>query len=227
MQKAVFAPVLAAWLVSALGAPAALYYTSGTLNTVIPDANPAGISSTLDLGVIGPIQDVSLTFTVTGGANGDLSAYLSHDGILVPLLNRVGTATGNPVQSVFGFATAGFNNVTLADSGSGGSIHNAAIPGSLPSISYTPDGGSLASLNGRTGNGSWTIFFADMASGGGDSPSTLVNWSLEVTAVPEPVSTALAAFGGLCGLVLITRARPVRRRVHRWHVAFVRWVDAV
>ena len=43
-----------------------------------------------------------------------------------------------------------------------------------------------------------------LASGGNSSPSTLVNWSLDITAVPEPVNVALGIFagvfvvGGLC-----------------------------
>jgi hypothetical protein len=44
-------------------------------------------------------------------------------------------------------------------------------------------------------NGTWTLFFADVVQGGGTS--TLTSWSLNLTAVPEPVNVALAVFG-LC-----------------------------
>jgi subtilisin-like proprotein convertase family protein len=170
---------------------------SGTaLNTVIPDGNPNGVSSAITVSTPDSLlTDVSVTLNITGGNNGDLYAYLSYNGTLVTLLNRVGTGSGGPIQSAFGFSTSGFNNVTLSDSGTGGSIHNIASP--LPGTSgtdYTPDGGSLASFNGQNPNGTWTLFFADLSAGG---TSTLQGWSLDITAVPEPVNAALAVFGGL------------------------------
>ena len=107
------------------------------------------------------------------------------------LLNRVGTRLGNPVQSAFGFAIAGFNNVTSDDAATVGNIHNVQTPGSLPTVSYTADGGSLASFSGVDPNGTWTLFFADLSSG---NTSTLNGWSLDITAVPEPVNVALGCF---------------------------------
>ena len=57
-------------------------------------------------------------------------------------------------------------------------------------------------MNGSVADGTWTLFFADDASGGGTS--TLNSWSLGITAVPEPVNVALAFFGvcmaGICGV---------------------------
>ena len=72
-----------------------------------------------------------------------------------------------------------------------------ASPGSLLTVSHTPDGGSLNSFNSSNPNGTWTIFFADMASGGGSQHSTLGSWSLEITAVSEPVNVALGVFAGV------------------------------
>ena len=174
---------------------------SGTsLNLEIPDANPSGLTSSLLVSGAAPsLTSLSVTLNISGGNNGDLYAYLSYNGILVTLLNRVGTGTGSPIQSAFGYSTAGFNNVTLDDSASGGSIHNVQNPGSLPTISYTADGGSLASFNGVNPNGTWTLFFADEAGG---NTSTLNGWSLGITAVPEPVNVALGVF---MGLVVVTQ----------------------
>jgi subtilisin-like proprotein convertase family protein len=203
-------------------------YPSDTLNTTIPDANPTGISSTLNVSGMGSVlSDVNVLLNVSGGANGDLYAYLSYNGILVPLLNRVGTGTGGAIQQIYGFSTAGFSNVKLDDAATGGSIHDVATPGSSPTFSYTPDGGSLSSFNGSNPNGNWTLFFADMASGGGSSPSTLTSWSLEITAVPEPVNVALGVFGGVLLLIGLVRSRRVRSRVQRCRDAFVVWVNAV
>jgi hypothetical protein len=202
---------------------AALLLASATAQggIIIPDANPTGISSTLNISGLGSsITDVNVTINVTGGFNGDLYAYLSYNGILVPLLQRVGTGLGSPIQSVFGFSTAGFSNVTLDSQATGGSIHDIASPGSLPTYSYTPDGGSLAAFNGSDPNGTWTIFFADMASGGGSGPSTLQGWTLDITAVPEPVNVAMGVFGvclagiGL-GRRIYARAKAQSRRFGR------------
>jgi hypothetical protein len=56
----------------------------------------------------------------------------------------------------------------------------------------------LASFNGMDPNGTWTLFFADLSAG---NTSTLNGWSLDVTAVPEPVNVAMAILGvGLVGL---------------------------
>lgn len=191
--------------ISALGllvpAPAALYSTgnvngSGTsLNLAIPDANPNGITSSLLVsGAAASLTHVNVTLNVSGGYNGDLYAYLSYNGTLVTLLNRVGTGSGDAIQNSFGYSTAGFNNVTLDDAATGGNIHNIQNPGSLPTVSYTADGGSLASFNLANPNGTWTLFFADMSAG---NTSTLEGWSLDITAVPEPVNVALGIFGAV------------------------------
>jgi len=201
-------------------------YSSGTLNTPILDADPTGISSTINVsGLLPTIIDVNVTISVSGGFNGDLYAYLTYNGILVPLLNRVGTGSGDIIQQIYGYSTAGFDNVRLADVGSV-NIHDAITPGASPT-SYHPDGGNLAAYNYSDPNGVWTIFFADMASSGGSSTSTLVSWSLDVTAVPEPVTVALVIFAGLFGAVALVRSRRVRDRLHRCRVAIVQWVDAV
>ena len=186
-----------------LSASAALYSYTGPAYA-IPDDNPNGVTSTINVST--PqynITDVTVTLDVTGGRNGDLYAYLSYNGTLVTLLNRVGTGSGGAIQQAFGFSTAGFNNVMLAD-GSANNIHNVASPISLPTT-YTPDTGSLASFDGANPNGTWTLFFADLSGGGGTS--TLQGWSLNITAVPEPVNVALVFFGGLLGIWSVLRPR--------------------
>lgn len=222
-------PFLAALLLASATAQGGIYtsFNSPTLNTTIPDANPTGISSTINVSVLGTVlNDVNVWINVSGGANGDLYAYLSHNGILVPLLSRVGTGLGDAIQTHFGYSTAGFSNVRLDDAASA-SIHGVESPGSSTTVSYTPDGGSLASFNNSNPNGNWTIFFADMASGGGSGPSTLVSWGLEITAVPEPANVALGIFGGVFLVASLARSRRVRDRICRWRAAAVHWVNAV
>ena len=164
-----------------------------SLNQTISDANPSGITSSLVVSGAGSsVSALTVTLNLSGGYNGDLYGYLSYNGTLGTLLNRVGTGSGSPIQNAFGYSTAGFNNVTLDDAATGGNIHNTQNPGSLPTVSYTADGGSLASFNGVNPNGTWTLFFADLSSG---NTSTLNGWSLDITAVPEPVNVAMAIFG--------------------------------
>jgi hypothetical protein len=59
----------------------------------------------------------------------------------------------------------------------------------------------LSSFNGLNGNGSWTLFVADLSAG---ETSTLQSWTLNITAVPEPSSSLL---GGLGLLFLFQRRR--------------------
>ena len=199
-----------------LPAQAALYSIgnvngSGTsLNQTIYDANPSGITSSLVVSGAGSsLSAITVTVNISGGYNGDLYGYLSYNGTLVTLLNRVGTGSGGPIQSTFGYSTAGFNNVSLSDAGTGGNIHTVQNPGSLPSVSYTADGGSLSSFNGVDPNGTWTLFFADQAGG---NTSTLNGWSLDITAVPEPVNVAMAIFGvGIIGVRAVRGYRNSRK----------------
>ena len=243
MKKLLWTVLLSAAL--NLSAPGALYtsaYDSGFQNGgIIPDGNANGWTDTRTVsGVSGIIQDVNVYVNVSGGANGDLYAYLSFKNGSVVLLNRVGTTSSNP----FGSSAAGFGsgptryNFKLDDAGAT-DIH-AYNSGDPVTGVYQPDrrtadplvvldtstrGSSLASFNNLSPNGDWTLFFADTV--GGNSPSTVVSWGLEITAVPEPVNTALGIFGGVFVVVLISKNQRMRKRIHRWRDGVVEWVDAV
>ena len=192
-------------LTALLPASAAIYSSGNvngggtSLNLAIPDGNPNGIFTTIAVSGAGSfLTDVNVTLNISGGYNGDLYGYLSYNGTLVTLLNRVGTGVGD----TFGYSASGFSNVTLDDASGNGNIHNVANP--LANTAYTPDigGNNLASFNGGNPNGTWTLFFADLS--GGDV-STLNGWSLDITAVPEPVNVALLVAGGLLGLLSLGR----------------------
>lgn len=202
MKKALL--LLAALLALALPAPAAVYtstYTSGFANGgVIPDGNPSGWTDTRTVGIAeGYITDVNVLLTITGGYNGDLYGYLVFNGGFAVLLNRVGTGSGSEPQFTYGFSTAGFNNIRL-DDGASPNIHTVANPAA--NGTYGSDGGTLASFNNLDPNGNWTLFLADLSSG---DQSTLTSWSLEITAVPEPVTGALGVFAGLFGAAAVVR----------------------
>src|SRR2546421_386517 len=174
----------------------------------IPDGSLIGMQDTRLLSGINmnAIGDVDVRLTISGAWNGDLYAYLVHDGGFTVLLNRVGRTSSSP----FGYGDGGFN-VTFNDQATrtmdfhlyqsepgfqGSDIHggNAWRPdgrnidpaSSGATFDSTAPTALLSSFNGINPNGSWTLFLADMSGG---APSTLVSWGLDITsAVPEPAS---------------------------------------
>jgi len=219
-----------------LSARGALYlnpFSSGFANSGnIPDGSAAGWSDSRALSIGDySITDVTVKLNVSGGFNGDLYGYLSYNGVLVPLLNRVGVAASSPSSS-FGYSDPGFT-VTLSSSGSfdihfygrnsptfngsgqltgtwqpdGRAIDPLSSPATFDSASRT----NFSGYNNLNPNGTWTLFFADMSAGGGTSQ--LLSWELDITAVPEPVNVALAVFGvGLVGFSLARRWYRGQRR---------------
>src|ERR1051325_7214519 len=82
------------------------YSYTNVVNTTIPDANPTGLASTIDVsGVAGAVSNVTVFVNVTGAWNGDLYAYLSYDGGgYAVLMNRVGKTDSDPT----GYSDTGF-----------------------------------------------------------------------------------------------------------------------
>ena len=201
-------------------------------NATIPDGSAVGWSGTATAsGYLPSLSSVSVNLNISGGFNGDLYAYLSYGGVLVPLLNRVGvTATGG--GSSFGYSDAGFN-VTLSSAGAN-DVHfyqnysqsfnvsgqltgtwqpdgRAIDPQSSPSTFDTASRVSFDSYNGLNPNGTWTLFIADLSAG---AQSQLISWELDITAVPEPVNVALGIFAGVFLVVTFARSQQVRKLFH-------------
>jgi subtilisin-like proprotein convertase family protein len=180
----------------------------------VPEGNLSGLTLNKYLtGMGGTIASLAVSLDITGGFNGDLYAYLDGPAGFVVLLNRPGLTAGNS----FGYDDSGFN-VTFTTSAAG-NIHfyqdqtynlngsgqltgtwqpdgRAIDPQSSPSLFDTTSPSALLnSFDGTNPNGSWTLFVADLSSGG---DSQLVNWGLEITTIPEPPAfTLLALSGGL------------------------------
>jgi subtilisin-like proprotein convertase family protein len=194
--------------------PAALF--TDNANMVIPDGGGALNTLSRSVNVTGMgtrLADISVILNVSGGYNGDLHAYLrAPDGSMSVLLNRVGRTSGNS----FGYENTGFN-VTLSDHAAydihGYQTHSPSYNGSgqLTGM-WQPDARNhdpaitldtstrnayLSSFNDSNPNGNWTLVFSDWAAG---EASTLVSWSLDITAVPEPVTVALGIFGAIAGI---------------------------
>jgi hypothetical protein len=168
----------------------------------IPDGNPVGVTRTLtESGLGSSISNVTLTLDISGGNNGDLYAYLSYGGQLVTLLNRPGVTGGNPL----GYTDPGYNNVILSDGGYANINSYGGSGGAQVTGTYNAADGTVAfqtAYRGLNPNGTWTLFIADL-SGGDSSDSQLVNWDLNITAVPEPGAVALGVFGML--IIVVSR----------------------
>lgn len=182
----------------------------------IADYPGAGVGYSLNFNAAGYSQltDITVTFTTTGGWNGDLYAYLSHGSGLAILLNQVGASGGSPD----GYSTSGFNNITLGmASVPGGDIHFVLSP-TTAGGPYEADGrltydsgtraNTLSVFNNVDPNGDWTLYFEDASA---VNQSTLSSWSVGITAVPESVSVALGMFGGAFALLQLGRNPRLRK----------------
>jgi len=209
-MKKLFVLVLCTAALSA----AAQTQTLINVGAVIPDNDPNGLQSSQVLSSLPlPIAQVSVTLDVSGGFNGDLYAFLSHNGARAVLLNRVGRTGSNPL----GYPDAGFgvdaggNSFTFDDQAAQDVHYYQTVSydlngsGQLTGL-WQPDGrdldpesaGSafetaprsnmLSLFNGLDGNGLWTLYVADVSPVG---EGTLVSWGLEITMVPEPASGTL------------------------------------
>ncbi len=190
---------LVSLLVALLGlgiARGSLTYTEtfGGVNAAIPVGNPVGVSvseSVSDIPGGQTVLGLTVDLTVSGGYNGNLYAYLvAPNGTVVTLLDRPGVMGGNPV----GYGGSGLN-VILSDAGTAGNIQTTAeTPGAVFSGTYQA-AGTLGNINGSAADGTWTLFFADEVTGGGQA--TLDGFSLGITAVPEQANMALVILLGL------------------------------
>lgn len=196
-----------------------------TPNASIPDPSVSGLTDTRIVTTpTTAIADLNISLVIAGdsfAANGDYYATLTHDSGFAVLLNRLGRRGDAPL----GYADNGLN-IRLDDQAPNGDVHiyrltlfgnhNTPVDVSYETPlmgTWAPDGRAvpfssvtdssprtpnpLASFNGLNPNGSWTLFVADVSAGGS---GTLVSWTLEITAVPEPPETAtvvgILIFGG-------------------------------
>lgn len=168
------------------------------LHRAIPDGSPVGLRDTRSVtSSVTQITGVRVKLKIAGEFNGDLYGYLRHGSGLSILLNRPGRATGNDA----GYDDAGFD-LTFADSAAT-DVHvyqSATNTGGNTLLGlWQPDGrnvdpGSvldsdartklLAQFTGANASGDWTLFLADMESGG---TNQLVGWELEVTGLNRPL----------------------------------------
>ncbi|HSU53427.1 MAG TPA: PEP-CTERM sorting domain-containing protein [Candidatus Dormibacteraeota bacterium] len=215
-----------------LSARASITYSPGVnnINTIIPDGDLTGVQSSLNLsGLAGTITDVNVSLNIAGGFNGDYYAYLTHNSSLSILLNRPGRTSSSSV----GYPDGGFGpdssaNRFLFDDQAAHDVHlYRTFPFTLNAGELTgtwqPDGRAIDPLSsgatfdsaGRSAmlslfntadpNGTWTLFVADVSSGG---EGTLVSWSMDITtsAIPEPSVAAFLVLGAVGAWIRRKRA---------------------
>ena len=144
------------------------------------DGNPVGSAFTGHFNQTGfnsPVLGVSIGFNITGGYNGDLYAYLvAPNGTVVVLLNQPGTDAFGSAASGFGNGAA--NSFKLTDTGASSIQGVDGTPGQALTGSYSAVGTfNNFVTSGASANGNWTLFFADLSSGGGTSH--LTDWTLK------------------------------------------------
>ena len=139
----------------------------GSAICTIPDNNTIGLTESFTASGLGTSIS-DLTLTVV--LQGGASTDLS--GYL-----RLGNTVGSPSYSLTSL-------IQGAAEAPGGTTY---------SINFTTSGFQSA-FTGQNPNNPWTLFFADTVPG---DTTTLNGWSLNITAVPEPVSMALVVFAGL------------------------------
>ena len=183
-----------------------------TPDVAIPVGNPVGVSEQFNItGATGVVSDVSVTLNIAGGFNGNLYAYLVNpEGQLAVLLNRVGVTGSNP----FGYSNPGFA-ITLDGNaasnihgyGSGYSVNGGGqvtgtwaadgrniSPTSAGSLfDSTPTTSGLNVFVDTAAAGVWTLFVADLSSGGGTADLNSVG--ITVMTAPEPGTWALLGVG--------------------------------
>jgi subtilisin-like proprotein convertase family protein len=225
--------LLAALLVLPAGLRADWVALTDTVSSggTVPDNHPAGWSRSQTVsGLPGRIVDVRVTLNLSGGFNGDLYAYLTHESGLAILLNRSGLSGTDDS----GYGDQGFS-ITLQDGASAGDVHwygnsgDYAVNGSGQATgTWQPDGryvSPLASgsaiagasrenlLNqfaGGNPNGSWTLFVADVAAGG---QSVVSSWSMGMNTtagVPEVGSGMMGLLA--TGVVVWVVSRKARKQ---------------
>ena len=191
----------------------------GQPSLAIADGTASGVSDLRRLSSsITSIGSLTVSLNISGEFNGDLYAYLRHDSGFSILLNRPGRTADSPS----GYGDSGLN-ITLSDFATR-DIHSyravvTPAAGSPLTGTWQPDGrnvdpsmvldstartATLSSFTGLSASGDWTLFLADMQSGG---TSALESWALEVFAVPvpEPYQYGLVVGAGLMGFVVWRR----------------------
>ena len=146
-----------------------LYPATATSPITIPAGDPYGISSSMDLTSVSGLGSSISGLILSVHFNDTASLLLGEiNGTL-----RLGDYTGAPHID--------FNPTTFTTVGTGDYLYSLNTEAS--GVHFT----------GSNPHDNWTLFLSN-ASGANDNQ--LTGWSLNITAVPEPIDLALEIFGG-------------------------------
>ncbi len=165
---------------------------SSDVPKIIPDDDPAGISSTLDFPSM-IIGDVDLILTITHNSVLDLHIELQSPAGTTAVLLLDGWSEGG-ILTGMGYPNPNFLN-THFDDESKTSLHEVKAPytGSFNiDRSDMPGNDNMSFFYGQDAGGTWTLFVSDGAEW---DEGTLVEWGLEI--VPEPATVMLLGLGSL------------------------------
>jgi subtilisin-like proprotein convertase family protein len=178
----------------------AAVWSSGTVNIGIPDSNPIGITSTINVGETGALTDLTVTLAIDHTWVGDLLITLTNPlGTTVTLMDRPGVPADSTVGDSSNLSSTvpiNFSDLFATPAEDAGNpdatcgtddIIGVGCPGD-----FAPDGSLLATFGGAEVGGDWTLFISDNA--GGDV-GTLVTWQLDIGTAAVPVPGALWLLG--------------------------------
>lgn len=161
-----------------LRAPTVEYCNSQPMD--IPDDNPMGIVSTIEVKPAEVIQDLNVLLDIDHTKVGDLRIVLTRDQDSVVLVDRPrvnGDCTGNDVEMIL--ADDQVTTGTLQTSCVNGSTSGSAYqPGEAYRAGNPPNEALLAFFNGSGTNGTWSLRIQDRH---GEWVGTLQQWCLQFT----------------------------------------------
>jgi subtilisin-like proprotein convertase family protein len=149
----------------------------------IPDSNPTGATSVINVGTAGTISDLNVVLTGTHSWVGDLVFNLSNGTTNVTFYDQPGVPA-----STFGCSGDNLPGVVGDDEGSSGSFENScqnSTPAYTPGGSYTGNS-PLSAFDGATAAGNWTLTVSDLAAG---DTGTLDGWCVDITTGAGPTAT--------------------------------------
>lgn len=139
--------------------------------TSIPDNNPGGTTSIINVADGGTIDDVTVDLAVSHTWVGDLIVSVSHGGTSVTLMDQPGVPA-----STFGCSG---NNISANFSDAGGGTVEAVCPATDPVLNGTFQAvTSLSAFDGLDASGNWTLSISDNASG---DTGSLTEWCLNLS----------------------------------------------
>ncbi len=136
-------------------------YNSSDTPLGIPDNDPAGVNSVINVNNPVTITDVNITVNITHTWDSDLTLTL-----ISP------SATSIELSSTNGGSGDNYTNTVFDDD-----AINPITTGSAPFTGLYQPEGSLASLNGESSLGNWTLMISDAVD---QDTGTLLDWSMEL-----------------------------------------------